>query len=170
MPNHRPRRSSGYSGFDALARFVPKVTVKAFEKFGFAAQDIAGHWSDIVGADIARCASPERLRWPRTQSGRAAQDGGTLVIRVDGPRAVEIQHMAPRIIERINTYFGYRAVTGIKIIQGPLPKTEAIAPPGAKSLDSAPDPACENISDPALKAALTRLSRGVKDRAAKNCE
>src|SRR5690242_445215 len=75
-------------------------------------------WPSIVGEDIASYTAPERLKWPRgvdafgdIEPGNEHRPGATLVIRVDGPRAIELQHRAHQIIERINTSFGYRAVS-----------------------------------------------------------
>ena len=35
---------------------------------------------------------------------------GTLVLRVEGPAAIEIQHLADVICERVNRFLGWRAV------------------------------------------------------------
>ena len=46
---------------------------------------------------------------------------GVLQVRVAGPLAVELQHLAPQVLERVNTYLGYRAVTQLKLSRGVLP-------------------------------------------------
>jgi protein-disulfide isomerase len=46
-----------------------------------------------------------------------------MVLRVAEGRALEFQHLGPRIIERINGYYGYEAVAALKILQG------TVAPP-----------------------------------------
>ena len=60
-------------------------------------------------------------------------EGATLVLRIEGPRAIEVQHRAAQILERINAYFGYRAVTDMRFLQAPIarvarPKTHAEPP------------------------------------------
>ena len=60
----------------------------------------------------------------------------TLVLRVEGPVALEIQHLSGVIIEKVNRFFGWRAVGRIQIRQAPLRAARARRCPSA-----APDPA-----------------------------
>ena len=59
----------------------------------------------------------------------------TLVLRVEGPVALEIQHLSGVIIEKVNRYFGWRAVGRIQIRQAPLMRREKKVRPAP------PDPA-----------------------------
>lgn len=118
----KPAERRGPDGLNKIARTLPHVTKKAFQKFGFASHDIADHWLVIIGEEISEFTSPERIRWPRRDQANAVLDDGVLVIRVDGPRAIEIQHRTPEIIERVNRYFGFHAIGRLKLVQGPLPK------------------------------------------------
>ena len=51
-------------------------------------------WPTIVGPAIAAVTMPRRLH------------GGTLTIACAGPIAMELQHLAREVIERINTHLG----------------------------------------------------------------
>jgi hypothetical protein len=70
------------------------------------------------------------------------------------------------VIERINGYFGYRAVARLKIRQGPVPRRRA------RPMAAAPDPAdgravdlaVADITDPQLKAALAGFGRALHGR------
>jgi hypothetical protein len=145
----------------ALASFIPQLTRKAFEKHGFATAALLADWDKVVGQEVASCSIPERLKWPRAAgSGEEAEvrAGATLVLRVDGPRAIELQHASPQIIERINAYFGYRAVAGLRFVQGPIVRRECATPRGKPLPRSAPSlPALEAMPDERLRAALTHL-------------
>ena len=92
-----------------LSEMLPKLTRAAFRDRGFYQGSILTDWVDIVGAELATKSCPEKI----------SRDG-VLTLRVDGSIALEIQHREPQILERIATHFGYRAVTRIKIRQGPL--------------------------------------------------
>ena len=66
--------------------------------------------------------------WPR----RVHEDDpepATLVLRVEGPVALEIQHLSGVIIERVNRFFGWRAVGRIQIRQAPLRAAREEEPP-----------------------------------------
>ena len=56
------------------------------------------------------------MSWPATL-GR----DGVLKLRAAPGAALELQHRAPLIIERINLFFGRAAVTRLALVQGPLP-------------------------------------------------
>jgi hypothetical protein len=81
---------------------------------------------------------------------------------VDGGRALDVQHNAAQIIERINAYFGYAAIKELRIVQGPL--REGSEPPRAAprppTLPLTHDVA--HVADPALRDALARLGAGVR--------
>ncbi len=106
----------------SVGEFVPALMRPAFEKYGFPAAAILTDWAAIAGTELAAFTAPERLKWPRKAS--SDTDGGgqgaTLILRVDGPRALEVEHLRPRLIERINASFGYRAVADIRVLQAPL--------------------------------------------------
>ncbi len=140
---------------------------------GTATARLAAEWPAIVGPEIARHSLPERLGGghgrPASSPRRAAAPatGGTLRLRVEGPLSLELQHLAPQIIERINGYFGYAAVGRLRIVQGPLPRR---VPP---VLGSAPlDPHRRQdlherlapVADDALRQALERLGQAILSR------
>ena len=152
----------------AIGKHVDRLTRGAFGAHGFAYAQILTHWRTIVGPELAEFCRPERLRWPSGQE-RIKHErrrlGGTLTVRVEGPAAIELQHESPHVIERLNTYYGYQAVTALKIVQGPIDRSSDQA--GYKRLDPLPPEAearlegeLDQVEDEALRHALTRLGRG----------
>ena len=61
---------------------------------GFASTEIISRWNDIVGAEVAAHSEPLKINWPRT-AGDEKPEPATLILRVEGPAALEIQHQAP---------------------------------------------------------------------------
>src|SRR2546430_1201416 len=103
--------------------------------------------------------------WARRRGGAGGARGpATLVLRVEGPVALEIQHLSGVIIERVNRFFGWRAVGRIQIRQAPLMRREK------KKAPPAPNPeivgrlaaAMGDIADEGLRNALARLGASVK--------
>lgn len=119
-----PRRSET-AGLRPVAGLIPAITRKAFEKHGFAAASLITDWAGIVGSQTARLTRPERLKWPRPldtggdpdDAARSGRPGATLVLRVDPAAALEIQYRTAQLLERVNAYFGYRAVSDLRIVQ-----------------------------------------------------
>jgi hypothetical protein len=146
-----------------LAKPFRELTRAAFARFGFAYADLIAQWPEIAGASIAQWSEPERIRWPRASAGDRKQ-GGTLVIRTVPGRGLDLQHEAPRILERINAFYGYGAIAQIKIVQGPLQRRNRPAPPVLKLDDNTAEgleAQLTPVEDPALKEALRRLGTGV---------
>tara|TARA_B100000674_G_scaffold240068_1_gene197334 strand:+ start:148 stop:696 length:549 start_codon:yes stop_codon:yes gene_type:complete len=96
----------------ALARFVPELTAKALGKRGLAHANLIVDWPTVVGAEIASVCQPEKLTFRRGE-----RSLGVLHLRVSGSAALELQHDTPRLVERINSYFGYKAVAEIRLLQ-----------------------------------------------------
>jgi hypothetical protein len=149
-----------------LADVARKALNEAFPKQGFAATELIARWPAIVGAEIAAHSEPEKIRWPRpAPAGAGAPSPGVLMLRVEGPVAVEIQHLSGVILERVNRFFGWQAVAELALRQAPLRHRAPARPP-------APDPAAAarvaatltEIADDKLRAALARLGAAVRER------
>jgi hypothetical protein len=106
----------------SLAAVLPAVTRQALARRKSAIGSLIADWPAIVGADLADRASPLRLTFP---SGR--RDGATLTLRAEPGDALEIKHNEPRILERINGHYGYRAVDRLKFVHAPLSKRQPAA-------------------------------------------
>jgi hypothetical protein len=129
---------------------------------GFASTEIISRWNDIVGAEIAGHSEPLKISWPRGTSDEGPEPA-TLVLRVEGPAALEIQHLSAVILERVNRFFGWQAIGRIAIRQAPLRRRET-APPrkideeaAARIAEALPD-----VKDDSLKQALARLGAAIK--------
>jgi len=88
----------------------------------------------------------------------------TLVLRVEGPAAIEIQHQSAVIVERVNRYFGWQALAGIALRQAPLARRRA--KPARTVIDQELADAISSrmtgIADDGLRAALGRLGAAIK--------
>jgi len=145
----------------SLAVTLPKVTRRTLGRHGMAEGGLVTDWSSIVGQTIAERSLPLRLSF----TGGERREG-TLHVRVSGALALELQHLEPQVLERINGYFGYRAVGRLKIHQGPVP-----APP-APRLPPAPPPTAEaqaeignllsTVEDDGLREALRGLGHSLR--------
>jgi len=156
----------------AVGSMVPGLTRKAFERFGFSTAALLTDWAGIVGKDLARYTSPDKLKWPRGNDeagdeGGPERRGATLVLRVDLGRGIDVQYRGRQIIERINAHFGYRAVAELRIIQAPV---EGALPPAPKasagrSFDrSQTAPMVAAVADEGLRAALEKMQAGLTSR------
>lgn len=154
---------------------MSKVAGPVIRKRGLAEARIVTDWPKIVGAQVAACTCPEKLA--------PGSDGvdGTLHIRVAGGWATELQHLEPVFVEKVNAYFGYKAVSRLRLQQGPLPESysqghgkgqgrrgaelSTESPPLAPSEQEKIDAAAAEVTDPEIREALAAFGAAlaVKD-------
>jgi len=149
-----------------LADLIGPALTAAFKRHGFATTEIVTHWEDIVGPEIAAHCEPIKITWPRRGDlGDAeAPEPATLVLRCQGPAAIEIQHLAGVIVERLNRFLGWRAIDRIALRQAPLARRAKPKPPPAIDAEAARRIAdrMTDIKDDDLRAALGRLGAALK--------
>ncbi len=146
-----------------LSALLGSVFSDAYARQGFAARELVTRWAEIAGPEIAAHAEPLKIQWPRPVEGQP-QAPATLVLRVEGPMALEIQHTSDVILERVNRFFGWNAVGKLALRQAPLSRASARKPPPA------PDPAAvkrvaetlTSVEDEDLRTALARLGAAIK--------
>jgi len=148
-----------------LADFVGKCLADTFAQRGFAATEIVTHWPDIAGPDIAKHCEPIKIEWLRRRE-PANDDPATLVLRVEGPCAIEIQHQTAVIIARVNRFFGWPAIGRVALRQAPLKRRRTRPAPPALDPEAVQTETqrLSNIADDDLRGALARLGAAVKRR------
>ncbi len=149
-------RESEYNpGFRAVGVAVSKLAAPiVVRRGGGVLVRLKSEWPAIIGPDWAV------VTWP-TALGR----DGALKLHAASTAALELQHRAPLLIERINVFFGRLVVSRLVLVQGPLPLDSApsavglgrISVAGADFIHSR----LSGIADPQLREALARLGRAV---------
>jgi hypothetical protein len=142
-------------GFRAAGMAASRLAIPIISKRrGGILVRLKSEWAVIVGRDWAHATWPCAL-------GR----DGVLKLRAGLGAAVEVQHRAPMLIDRINSFLGRTVITRLTLVQGPLPLSSPrasriprpLAPAEARALD---ERLCD-IADPELRDALARLGRAV---------
>lgn len=144
-----------------------RLTRPLFQRRGLADGALARDWHLIVGEMLAKASWPEKIAFPKGQ-----RTGGTLHLKLaHGSLALELQHLEPLVLERVNGYFGYAAVSRIRMVQGPLPAPLEERP---SRYHEPPELSTEDedtlrrrtaeVADPELRQALERLGRAVGRR------
>jgi len=162
--NERKAWQKGGSAAKAIGAYVARMLDPVARARGFAITSLLSEWPTVVGEELASFTAPDKLMWPRRTEDREAaspqsawrNDGAILVLKVDGPRAIELQHRSEQILERVNMYFGYRAIAQLRFLQAPVPK--------AKS-QQGPIPAPGSVEEPSFAAGVadTGLARQQND-------
>ena len=118
---------------------------------------LKAEWTAVAGTEFAAIAWPEAITRDHA-----------LKLRVAPGFALELQHRAPLLIERINLFFGHAAVARLVLIQGrlmPASTPRPAPPPLATAEADALAARLADVADPELRAALGGLGRLVLARA-----
>ena len=138
----------------ACGDLVSDIAGTTFKRFGFVQGAVVSRWPEIVGDRYARVSTPESIRFP---AGKKA--GGTLTLSVEGAHAPLMQHLGPLIIERVNRFFGYEAVSRIAFRQGRAAKSETrVQRPVSAELPKDLGEGLRRIADPELRTVLESLA------------
>jgi hypothetical protein len=145
-----------------LSELIGATLSDTLKSQGFTSTEIIARWAEIAGPEIAAHSEPMKINWPRS-AGEDSPEPATLVLRVEGPAALEIQHLSAVILERVNRFFGWQAIGRIALRQAPLRRRQPPPPkktdPEAQARIAASLPA---IEDDDLRQALARLGASIK--------
>lgn len=147
-----------------LADLIDDCLAPALAAQGFAGRAIVSLWPEIVGERLSLRSRPLKIDWPRRRPAPGEMsEPATLVVRVEGAFALEMQQLGPIVLERVNTHLGWRAVGKLVLKQGPVeaPAPKAPPPPPDPEITARVARQVAGIADPALRAALERLGCSV---------
>ncbi|WP_407985666.1 DUF721 domain-containing protein [Pontixanthobacter gangjinensis] len=143
-----------------ISELMPQIGRTAFRRFGFVQSSVVTRWPEIVGNHHAKVCAPEAIRFPPGD-----KENGILQLVVVPAHAPLIQHVIPEIIERVNRFFGYQAVSRVKIRQGavqpPADNRPASSPPSLKPIPMELGDSLRDIGDPELRTVLESLARSI---------
>jgi hypothetical protein len=146
-----------------LSVLLGDVFSDAYAKQGFAARELVTRWGEIAGPEVAAHSEPLKIQWPRPVEGQP-QEPATLVLRVEGPMALEIQHSSDVILQRVNRFFGWSAVGRLAMRQAPLSRRDpprSSRAPDAQAVAKVAE-TLSSVEDAELRAALARLGASIK--------
>ena len=96
-------------GLRSFKDTLPKNLKKILNKRGYVYSDIINNWSYIVGSNISN------VSYPKSFKPNGKKSAGTLIINVQRGNEVDIEYSKTQIINKINSYFGYRLINEIRL-------------------------------------------------------
>jgi len=136
----------------ALSSVLPALIRPAFRGRAAATAQVLADWAEIVGPTFAPLTTPRRL------------SSGTLTIACAGPMAMELQHVAPALMERVNSHLGRIAVTRLRFVQSAPASPAGAVPAERVPASDAARAAVAALPPGEVRDALERLGRLVLAR------
>lgn len=158
----------------SLADYVLRQIDPLIARRGFGEGSLLMAWREIVGDQLAAICAPDQMKWPKVPtSSKTAKNKSpaTLVLRVEPGFGLQVQHLMPVIIDRINTHLGWTCVDRLVMRQDPLHNRDygdSLQPEkGAEGRNRPVNPgliaqavaAGAGFADPDLREAVIRLGQ-----------
>ena len=96
-------------GLRPFGNTLPRGLKGVLKKSGYNYSEIISKWSILVGKDISNCAYPKSIKMKKGNS------NGTLVLGIKRGDEIQIEYSKKEIIDKINSYFGYKLINEIKL-------------------------------------------------------
>ena len=96
-------------GLRSFKNSLPKNVKKILNKKGFVYSEILNRWNYLVGNEISKVSFPKTFK----PSGKNAP--GTLIISVQRGNEINIEFSKNTIIEKINSFFGYKVLNNVRL-------------------------------------------------------
>lgn len=147
----------------ALANLVSKLITPLCQKSGFVKASLVIDWDKIVGPKFSQFCEAVRVNFPQGKKNQ-----GSLYIRVPSAMATHIAFLEPEILEKVNRYYGYPAISRVIIQQGPVMRKSSPPPKTSPSLTQEKREEILNlvseVGDESLQKALERLGSSIFER------
>lgn len=128
---------------------------------GFIQARILLEWEYIVTSQFAQFCTPLKVTFPFKQ-----RHNGNLLLQATSSMATELSYLEPLILSRINQYFGYQAISKIRLLQGPITRKANPQKQAPKPLPQAVlshlECNVQSIEDERLRTALLSLGMGIE--------
>ena len=111
-------------GLRPFSSSIPKTIKKHLRKGSYNYSNIVDNWTKIVNKKISNACYPAGIKMNQSMS------EGTLVLNVIHGKEIEIEYAKIEIIDKINSFFGYKCIdrVTIKIVQEEITFVNKIFP------------------------------------------
>ena len=96
-------------GLRPFGNTLPRGIKGILKKNGYNYSEIISKWNLLVGRDISNCCYPKSIKMTR------GDKSGTLILSVERGNEINIEYSKREIINKINSYFGYKLINEIRL-------------------------------------------------------
>ena len=100
------------SYFKKIGNSLPKIVDKNIKEKNFVEVSLIKKWREIIGDDIAKFCWPIKIIFSDIKN-----SNGIIFLKTKRGRSMEIEFKNEEIIEKLNQYFGYKAISKISVVQ-----------------------------------------------------
>ena len=109
IKNNIRQKAFYIQGLRSFKNSLPKNVKKILNKKGFVYSEILNRWNYLVDNEISK------ISFPKTFKPNGKNSPGTLIIRVQRGKEINVEFSKNTIIEKINSFFGYKILNNIRL-------------------------------------------------------
>ena len=96
-------------GLRSFGNTLPRGVKGILKKSGYNYSEIISKWNMLVGKEISSCSYPKSIKMTKEDT------NGLLVLAVKRGNEITVEYSKKEIINKINSYFGYRLINEIRL-------------------------------------------------------
>ena len=96
-------------GLRSFGNTLPRSVKVILKKNGYNYSEIISKWNSLVGKDISNCCFPKSIKMSQENK------NGTLILYVERGNEIIAEYSKKEIIDKINSYFGYKLINEIRL-------------------------------------------------------
>ena len=96
-------------GLRPFGNTLPRGVKGILKRSGYNYSEIISKWKSLVGKDISSCSYPKSIKMTKGDT------NGLLVLAVKRGDEITVEYSKKEIINKINSYFGYRLINEIRL-------------------------------------------------------
>ena len=147
------------SYFKKVGKSLPKIIDKNIKERNFVEITLIKQWKEIIGQDIAKYCLPIKIVFSDIKN-----SNGIIFLKTKRGRSMEIEFKNDEIIEKLNQYFGYKAINKISVVQDFNIKDSYKKKIIKKKIKNNHSKVINKIKKNELKIALQNLSKTLFDQ------
>ena len=144
-------------GLRPFGNTLPRGLKGILRKSGYNYSEIISKWSILVGKDISNCAYPKSIKMKKGSS------NGTLVLGIKRGDEIQIEYSKKEIIDKINSYFGYKLINEIKLQTFSSEISKKKEKNRGKKFSSNFQEKINEIKNESIKNSLSQLLKAIKN-------
>ena len=147
------------SYFKKIGDSIPKFIEKNVKQKNFAETSLIKNWVKIVGVKISNLCFPIKISFSNIEN-----SNGVIYLKTVRGKSMEVEFKNFEIIEKVNQYLGYKAITNISVVQDLNFKYEDKKKKIVKNKIDDFSKDINKIKEESLKLALNKLNKTFRDK------
>ncbi len=144
-------------GLRPFGNTLPRGLKGILKKNGYNYSEIISKWNILVGKDISDCAYPKSIKMKKGDS------NGTLVLAIKRGDEINIEYSKREIIDKINSYFGYKLINEIKLQTSNSESKKTKNKNNLEKFSKNLQEKIEQIKSESIKNSLSQLLKAIKN-------